>query len=326
MKSASNLVSADVAGAGAMDVAAISPRQADRSAASGVRTSSVSRAVPPKLVCILGVGRTGTNHLATVLSKVPGIDSRRELFNPDRIWMMHPHELAEIARRVGKPLPCSPEDRQTINAIRRQPGLALDCLVDLMAPERRVLVFKVFRDQLSVRQVKKAIISRPDTAIVFIRRRPIDTYVSHRKAGRINKWVKVDTTQMKVEIDPRKYLRWWRQTTAWYRGLEAACWSMGKPFHEMTYEEDIAASPVTGARRFCDILEECGLEPFALPEDDPELGLTRQDRTDDVRARMANWPEFERHLSARRSLDKAFEAIPHFQPSRLDRLRRSLLS
>jgi hypothetical protein len=298
----------------------------DGSAISRHAVSDGARSVVPKLVCILSVGRTGTNHLAKILSHIPEIDSRRELFNLDRIWWMHPHELAEFSRRVGKALPCSPESRQTVNTVRRRPGLALDCLVDMLAPEKRVLTFKVFVNQLTVRQVKKAIIRRPDTVIIFIRRRPIDTYISHRKASQLRQWVRVDTTDIKVNIDVRRFLKWWRQTSAWYRGLEAACWSTDKPFYELTYESDIAMSPMGAARRFCAILEDCGLGPFTLPRDDLELGLTQQDRSKDVRDRMVNWPEFQRHLTTRGSLAKAFEPIPHYQPTRWDRLCRRLLA
>ena len=101
---------------------------------------------------------------------------------------------------------------------------------------------------------------------------------------------------------------------------------MDKPFYELTYESDIAMSQIKVARRFCAILEDCGLGPFTLPRDDLELGLTQQDRSKDVRDRMANWPEFQRYLITKGSLDKAFEPIPHYQPTRWDQLRRRLLA
>jgi hypothetical protein len=267
------------------------------------------------------VGRTGTNHLATILSKIPEIDPRRELFNPVQIWECFPAELAEFSGGWER-LPCSPEHPLMRRAVERRPAPAVDCLADMLAPEKQILVFKVFAGQLSVRQVKKAIIARPDTVIIFIRRRPIDTYISHRKASKLKKWLKVDTTEFKVAIEARRFLRWWRQSNAWYRGLEAACWDKDKPFYEMTYEDDIAPSPAQAARRFCAILEDCGVGPFTMPGDDPGIGLNRQDRNTRVDDRIANWPQLERDLIARGSLDKAFEPFPHYQPTKWDRLRR----
>ncbi|WP_162916861.1 sulfotransferase [Dongia deserti] len=274
----------------------------------------------------MSVARTGTNHLSKVLSNIPEIESRRELFNPSRIWRMDPPELEEFSRRLGRPLTCAPDNQQTVDAVRRNPGLTLECLLDLMPPEKRILTFKVFVNQLSVRQVNKAIISRSDSIIVFIRRRPIDVYVSQRKAARLNQWTKVDTTDMKVSIDPRHFLKWSRRCNDWYRRLEAVCWAMGKPFYQLTYETDLAASPLTVAGRFCAILEDCGLGPFTLPPDDPALGMTRQDRNKDVSDRVANWPEFKRYLTEKGLLERAFEPIPQFHPTKWDRLWRRLVA
>lgn len=303
----------------------IARRRADGSTGARGDVSVFPHPAAPKLACILGLGRTGTNHLATILSKIPEIDSRRELFNPARIWGMHPAELADFSRRAGKTLPCSSEHPQMRREVRRRPGLALDCLADMLAPEKQILVFKVFAGQLSVRQVKKAIIARPDTVIIFLRRRPIDTYISCRKASKLRKWVNVDTTEFKLAIDARRFLKWWRQSSAWYRGLEVACWEKGKSFYEMTYEDDIAISPLEAARRFCAILEDCGLGPFTMPGDDAAIGLKRQDRNTTIDDRIANWPQFERDLIARSSLDRAFEPFPHHQPTGWDRLRRRVL-
>jgi hypothetical protein len=167
----------------------------------------------------------------------------------------------------------------------------------------------------------KAIINRPDSLIFFVRRRPIDAYVSMLKAKRLQQWTTVDTTEMKINVDPRQFLKWRRQTSAWYRRLEGACWMMGKPFYRLTYEGDLAAPPGAVSERFCAILEDSGLGPFTLPPDDPTIGLIRQDRNADVRDRMANWDEFHRYLKAKGLLDMAFDQIPEFQPTFWDRLR-----
>jgi hypothetical protein len=237
---------------------------------------------------------------------------------------MHRHEIEDFSRRIGKKLPCSTGHWRTVRQIRRRPDLALDCILDLMAPEKQILIFKVFPGHLSIRQVAHAILGREDSVIVFIRRRPIDAYVSMLKAKHLQQWTTVDTTEMKIEVDPRQFLKWRRQTSAWYRRLEGACWRMGKPFHRLTYEADLAASPRAVSERFCRILEDSGLGPFTLPPDDPTIGLMRQDRNADVRDRMANWDEFQSYLKAKGLLDMAFEQIPEFQPTFWDLLRLGL--
>jgi Sulfotransferase family len=290
---------------------------------ASVKTAQQSE---PKLLCIIGVGRTGTNHLASVLADIPEIDSRREVFNPQRSWTVHPHELAELSRRCGKVFPPSPESAEAVKVIRQHPGLVMDCLADLLPPDKRVLCFKVFRGQLSIRQMKRTIISRPDTIIVFVRRRPIDTHVSYRKAAYLKQWAKVDTTQLKVTLDPADFVRWWRQTAAWYERLEATCWAMDKPFHRLSYEEDIDCPPVEAAHRFCAVLERHGIRNLTMPDADKALGLTRQDLNKDVGDRVANWAEFQSRLSAMGFLEKAFDPFPQFEPSAWDRLRHRLFA
>jgi hypothetical protein len=290
----------------------------------GPLTHDATRSTEPRLLCIVGIARTGTNHLAAVLDSIPEIDTRRELFNPLKCWTMHPDELAELSRRSGKVFPHSVESPQTVEVIRRHPGLALDCLADLKKPDKRILCFKVFRGQLSRRQVKKAIISRPDTIIVFARRRPIDAYVSYRKATYIKQWARVDTTDLKVNLDAAAFVKWWGLTSTWFLRLEAACWAMGKPFHRLSYEDDIDCPPAESARRFCAILEANGIRNLTMPPEDKAIGLTRQDLNREVENRVANWPEFHRRLSEMGALDKAFAPFPHYQPSTWDKFLHRL--
>lgn len=290
----------------------------------GHLSDEAARATEPKLLCIVGIARTGTNHLASILDGIPEIDARRELFNPLKCWTMHPHELAELSRRSGKMFPHSADDARAVQVIRRHPGLALDCLADLLQPDKRILCLKVFRNQLSVRQVRRAIVRRPDTIVVFVRRRPIDTYVSYRKAAYLKQWAKVDTTKLKVTLEPAGFVKWWRQTADWYVRLEAACWSIDKPFHRLSYEEDIDCPPLEAARRFCAVLERHGIHNLTMPQGDKAIGLTRQDQNRDVGDRVANWPEFRDRLSAMGFLEKAFEPFPQFRPGKWDRFRHRL--
>ena len=279
----------------------------------------------PRLVCILAVGRSGTNHLATLLDSVPEIDSRRELFNPRQSYHMRREELAELAHRTRADFPLSSQSRKAVRVICRRPDLVMDCLVDHLRPQKRVLSFKVLSSQLSVRQIRNAILKRPDTLVVFLRRRPIDSFISRRKAQALQRWTKVDTTDLKIEIDAADFLKWWRRSARWYRRLEAACWRMGKPVHYLSYEDDIDIAPEQAVRRFCAMLERSGVADFSHVRPAEQIkGLARQDRTTDVRERVGNWPEFERRLAELGALDKATRPIPRFAPNWWDRLCRRL--
>lgn len=272
----------------------------------------------PKLLCILGVGRTGSNHLATLLSAIPEIDSRFEIFNPSRSYHMTADELIELSRLSGVAFDPSPENPEAVAVIRSRPDLVLACLRRFLAPEKRLLVFKVFFRHLTVQQVTESIVSQPDIHILFVRRRPIDTFISARKAQQVRTWQGIDTTDIKVAIDVDNFLRWWTARAAWYRDLERACWVRGKAFDHLSYETDIDLPPVEATRSFGARLARAGVTGLTLP--DAVVGTNRQDRTRDVAQKVENWPEFERELRARGKLNAAFETFPGYTPTLLQRL------
>lgn len=278
----------------------------------------------PRLACVLSIGRTGSNHLCDILSCIPEIDSRAELFNPRRSYHMHRHELAELARRAGKCFEPSAACAEALETIRRRPRLVLDCLSSLLPPEKRILSFKVLMGQLTSRQIERKIIGRPDTIIAFLRRRPVDAFISHQKAMHLQRWRDTDTTDLKIEIDAQYFVKWWRRLAAWHIRMEAECWYRRKPFHHLTYEDDVAGLPTEAARRFCAILARHGLADLAFPDDSQITGAKRQDHTSSVADKVSNWEEFQRGLEAMGCLHQAFAPFPHFRPNALDRLRRCL--
>lgn len=256
-----------------------------------------------------------------MLSAIPEIDSRREIFNPRASYRLHRQELEELSRRTGRPFHPLSADPKAVRAIRRHPGLVLDCLSSVMPPNKRVLVFKVIMPQLRVRQIGRAIIDRRDTIVILHRRRPIDVYISRAKAAHLQSWMNVDTTDVKVAIDAGEFIRWWSEADAWYRRLEAECWLRNKHVHHLTYEDDIDCGRVEMVRRFCAILAYYGITGFSIPPEDKLRGLSRQDRNQDPADRVVNWPEFRGRLAAMGCLEKAFAPFPNFRPGAWDRLR-----
>jgi len=224
--------------------------------------------------------------------------------------------MSSVGAASPRPDPSGPGP--PVAVIRSRPDLALACLRRFLAPEKRLLVFKVFFRHLSVQQVTESIVSQPDIHILFVRRRPIDTFISARKAQQVRTWQGIDTTDIKVAIDVDNFLRWWTARAAWYRDLERACWVRGKAFDHLSYETDIDLPPVEATRSFGARLARAGVTGLTLP--DAVVGTSRQDRTRDVAQKVENWPEFERELRARGKLNAAFETFPGYTPTLLQRL------
>ncbi|MEZ5831881.1 MAG: sulfotransferase [Dongiaceae bacterium] len=278
----------------------------------------------PWLVCMLGVGRVGSNHLTRSLGSVPEIDSRAEIFNKARSYALTRPELKELSRRLGKRFKPSNRNPKALRAIKRRPGLVLDCIAALRQPQKRIVSFKVIFSQLTAGLIARQIIGRPDTIIVFLRRRPVEVYISQMKAWRLQEWHSVDTTDLKIQVDADEFLKWRRARDIWYRRLEAACWYRNKPFQHLTYEDDIDRRQSEAIYRFCALLEPYGLTGFTMPDDAKIKGLFRQDRNEDIADRVANWPDFQRRLETMGCLDKAFEPFQRFQPNAWDHVLRGL--
>jgi hypothetical protein len=290
----------------------------------GGAAASSLQPVTPKIICMVTVARSGTNHLGSTLSSIAELDVRQEIFNRTRCQMMHPRELAELAHRCGRSFPPVCDSPETVSAVRRRPDLVMDCLTDLMAPDKRLLYFKVFRLQLSVSQVRDAFIRRPDTIIVFLRRRPIETFISLRKALQVQNWYGGDTTRLKIDIDADDFIGWWGRTSAWFRGVEAACRAMDKPFHQLQYEDDIDVPVETTLERFREILASHGVTNLTIARHGKREDVKRQDRNKELSDRVANWPEFQQRLKDKGFLEKAFSPFPAYEPTAWNRVRYRL--
>jgi hypothetical protein len=276
------------------------------------------------LLCIFGIARSGSNYLCSVLANQPGIEGRFEIFNKNRSNFLRPEELVELSRRSGETFPPVTEDPAAIRIIRQDPTRTLDCLADMLPPAKRLLIFKVLRKQLLVQQLGDEIIARPDTAVAFLRRRPIDAFISSRKATLLQKWAGVDTTDMKIDIEVGDFLKWGRATADWYRRLEKTCWLHGKPFYRLSYEQDIDVAPDVLVQRLRSLVSACGMNEAMGPTVGPPTRFVRQDRTAEVVQRVANWAAFEQDLAATGEGWKAFSPFPHYEPTWRDRRRRLL--
>jgi hypothetical protein len=106
----------------------------------------------------------GSNHLSRVLSSIPEIDSRTELFHPRYCYSLHRHELIELSRRAGASFEPSNDNPEAVKIARRHPSHVLNCLSSLMAPEKRIASFKILPDQLTLSQIERKILESQTSA------------------------------------------------------------------------------------------------------------------------------------------------------------------
>jgi hypothetical protein len=190
------------------------------------------------------------------------------------------------------------------------PGRTLETLYELggYVP----VIFKLFPGHVSNQLVADEIFSRRDVAYIYLRRRPIESFISSVKAKVVSFHGEADTTEIKPNLTVEDFLKWARPMRAWHDWLETEiAWRRLSPLR-IGYESDLESN------RPEEVLEKVltGLQALGVPRVKPKTRIfvgTRQDREEHYRNRVANWAKFEavarERPRAARFLDWA-EAIP----------------
>lgn len=75
-----------------------------------------------------------------------------------------------------------------------------------------------------------------NTSTIFILRNPMDIYISQQKADNIKVWKSVDTTEMKIEVNPNKFLSFYKQLMEFYQN-SYKIFSQNNHIKIITYDE-----------------------------------------------------------------------------------------
>lgn len=242
---------------------------------------------PVRIVCILAMARTGSSHLIQLLKGCPEFNVKSELFK--KSVELKGQDKAAIQAASG-----GVADDQALIAWRRaHPSQTLDAL--LANGGGRTLFFKLFVGHLSRKQIKDELFSRDDVRYVVLRRRPIDSFISSRKAQYYGVHGSVDTTRLKPTLEAEEFVHWAAKARGWYDWIAEQLQARGLAFLDIAYETQLEdATNNVALAAILERLTGLGLPKVALPK---EIDSSeRQDREPDYRARVANWAEFERKI------------------------------
>jgi hypothetical protein len=246
-----------------------------------------------RFVCILGTGRTGSSHLIQLLQNCSELNVKGELFHIRSMARLTASDQAKLREESKGEI----ADAKTLCEWRRRhPRRTLDALYE--NGNRRPLVFKLFQGHLAKEAVAGDILSRPDIGYILLHRRPIDSYISRMKAGAVRRHEKIDTTAIKPELEPKRFIYWARPLKEWYEWLENEINRRALPCYPICFERHIENR--TAVETFSELHKRlealgCPLAPIARKMQ----GYERQDGEPDFRNRVANWPEFEAELCSR---------------------------
>lgn len=255
-------------------------------------------------ICIIGMRRTGSNHLMGVLRNFRELEATGELFNKQDVFGIG-QMLPELRKATGLPIPRLGD--QMVKAYARgNPGGFLGAMEQAVRQKgKRAYCFKVFEDQLSREAIETQVLSRPGMRQVLLVRRALDSYVSLRKAESLDEWVGRDTTASPIALDAEAFAAWLETQGAWYGHWLARAKARGERPTVLSYEHDIDRPTPVVLWRFRRTARHSGIR-LRMPLWPRKRGLARQDRTGDIQARIANWPEFSAGLERLRLSEAAF--------------------
>jgi hypothetical protein len=186
-----------------------------------------------------------------------------------------------------------PEDPGLGTWMRNHPATAVRAIYQASAePPTRVLSFKVFPGQVPAQRIATRLIPMPRMRFLIVKRRIIDAYISLVKARLLERWGKVDTTNLRVILDPEQFVRYVENHRRWYETLSAEIASSGKPGPVLIYEEFSRLGEKAQIEQLSTTLRAMGFGELA-PSETPTGSLPwKQDRSLSYEHKVMNWAQF----------------------------------
>tara|TARA_X000000368_G_C22900784_1_gene654009 strand:+ start:169 stop:966 length:798 start_codon:yes stop_codon:yes gene_type:complete len=173
-----------------------------------------------KKICLITVARSGSNWFCNAVKNIDGIKGYYELFHPLQPYGLSNNDieyLSKIHRDQFSYVDGSIDDNQFNKFRLSKPNMFLSTLLKLAQENNdKKIFFKLFNEHLSDNSLKK-LHRNKSLHYIFLLRNILDSYISLEKASNLNKWNKVDTTDIKIEIDKSKLLSYQTKILKWYK-------------------------------------------------------------------------------------------------------------
>jgi LPS sulfotransferase NodH len=249
-------------------------------------------------ICLITAPRTGTNHLSEMLRNFEEVAPYREVFESDGVHGTDGRTWPLLRQLTGVDF-INHKDKRLIGFAHEQPAALLDALEAAARSQgKRVMSFKLFRNNLPPEVVEQQIMTRPGLRALLIVRKQIDSYISWRKATTLGTWQGADTTGMPLTLDADRFQGWLIQQEQWYAHWKNWLERRFMPIPVLRYETDIDQPVERALKRFAMAAAQVGIT-LRPPVAATCVGLERQDKAKSLVDKVSNWAEFSREIFAR---------------------------
>jgi len=240
-----------------------------------------------RFLCIFASPRTGSSRLVELIRRSPDLNAKHELFHYKWIVRLTENDWVGLKDESDGYVV---DDETFLQWRRVNPARALESLYE--SGRRKPVAFKIFAFHLQRETIKQQLLSRSDMAFALLRRTPIESYISGIKAKGAGAYTRLETTDIKPDLDHREFSVWCRQMKDWHDWIFAETDAAGHELIDFTYENDID-NPDEGevTENIFLKLDAAGLHTVSVkPKANP---IQKQDRTSRYQDRVANWDAFE---------------------------------
>lgn len=259
-----------------------------------------------KTLVVVSLPRSGTNYFCATIGTIRNALSMGEIFSPTGVMGLSGKSFleSEFAAEIGA------EGHRTpglIGTFRTDPLRSVARIKRAMreAPNKSLLSFKVFPDQLTEEDLHALCSSHADAAIILVRAR-LDCFVSLLIARKAGTFHSVDTSDIRVEVDPDAFLEWAREADAWLARQERMIRDTGLPLILLSYDIDVnKATPLLQEKIY--FLLRSLMLPAVFPKPRDKVHFSKQDDRSDVFDRISNAGDLRAALESRNLLDYALK-------------------
>jgi len=233
---------------------------------------------------IIGRPRTGSSYLTELCKKSEVFDSRGELFNKTTSYNLTGVELA----KMFSPLVLAKGKEEIASKVRENPVQVLDTLTERAHKDGKTLVFKLFKGHLEPEALRQ-LFSLPEAHFMLLDRQILPSFVSYIKAIELNKWDRVDTSNVTVKFNGDMFNRWFRNQIAWYQEVLSLLAEFNKSSQYNSYEDLLSQPPEECFTKIASAAEFSGLKLAPKKVTKWEMSHKKQDKKSDFSSTVSNY-------------------------------------
>lgn len=261
-----------------------------------------------KIFIFIAIGRTGSNYLFSLLDNCLPFFNSYELFNNECIYALNKdlYEYMKYSNNNYKDI-C---DKQLVDDVHASPELLIDFFKNKIdkSEQESFFSFKIFPEHLKFDKVKK-ILLRDDVKVFFLKRSPIDSYISELKARKSGKWKNHNHTNIKFNLYFNQYQEWYITREKWYKDIKNILTEYNKDVSTLYYENFTKYNDHKNLNHILSNLFKNDIDTYNLNNISIKNTMKKQDQNTKAEERVENWDEFYSIVKTKRWEKKLF---PYF--------------